>query len=145
MTRKLGQNSFEHDAAALKTILGGPQFLQTPLTSAAWDGDSFSDVLADTAIDLSAVFGAPAGIRAILMKVEVRDSGSAGSDCYIIFRPAGAVSNWTVAQRAGEVNDRPAGQTAWIPCDANGDIEYQIRASGANTFDVWVEIWGYCI
>jgi len=32
-----------------------------------------------------------------------------------------------------------------VPCNADGDIYYQISASGASTFDVWIQIWGYYI
>jgi hypothetical protein len=143
MTRKLGQNSFERDAAALKTILGGWVFLRAPLTSASWDGDSFSTT-AKTAIDLSAVFGAPAGIRAVNVRLAVRDSGASGAGCWFILAP-----NNTAAQGLG-LNIQPH-DDQWIqsgftvPCDANGDVYYQCQATGANTLDVILEIWGYCI
>lgn len=28
-------------------------------------------------------------------------------------------------------------------CDANGDIYYQLTASGSGTMDIYLEIWGY--
>ena len=30
-----------------------------------------------------------------------------------------------------------------VPCDANGDVYYQIVASGTGTMDVHLQIWGY--
>jgi hypothetical protein len=43
------------------------------------------------------------------------------------------------------VNDRWTRQQVIVPCDANGDITYQLAASGAGTMDVFVEIAGYWI
>ena len=34
-------------------------------------------------------------------------------------------------------------QAGIVPCDANGDIYYQIAASGTGTMDVNIQIWGY--
>ena len=51
-------------------------YLQAPLTSTSWDGDSFSTT-AKTLIDLSAVFGVPANVKAIYARVFVNDSASA--------------------------------------------------------------------
>ena len=48
-----------------------------------------------------------------------------------------------VAWVAGTTNDSYQGQCGICPCDANGDIYYQIVASGTNTMDCWLEIWGY--
>jgi len=50
-----------------------------------------------------------------------------------------------VRRRLGVTNDRQARGMMIIPCDANGDIYYQITASGAGTMDVFVQIWGYWI
>ena len=55
-----------------------PIFLTTPLTSSSWDGDAHSTE-AKTKIDLSAVFGAPANIKAVSVRVLARDSASAAS------------------------------------------------------------------
>jgi hypothetical protein len=30
-----------------------------------------------------------------------------------------------------------------VPCDANGDVYYQIVASGTDTLDAILQIWGY--
>ena len=115
----------------------------TPLTSTSWDGDSYSTT-AKTLIDLSAVFGVPAGVKAVLLFVWVRDSGSATNDTYLILGPTN--SNLVgMAIDPHAVNDRIRRATIIVPCDANGDIYYQIGASGAGTFDVFIQIWGYYI
>lgn len=113
-----------------------------PLTSTSWDGDSFSTT-SKTLIDLSAVFGVPAYVKAVLVRTEVRDSASAGSDVYMFLSPNNSASVGLMCSCAGLGNDYRARDTHIIPCDANGDIYYQIVASGAGTFDVKIEIWGY--
>lgn len=118
-------------------------YLQVPLTSTSWDGDGFSTT-AKTLIDLSAVFGVPAGVKAVLLFVWVRDSGSATNDTYLILGPTN--SNLVgMAIDPHAVNDRIHRATIVVPCDANGDIYYQIGASGAGTFDVFMQVWGYYI
>ena len=118
-------------------------YLTTPLTSTAWDGDAFSTT-AKTLIDLSVVFGVPAGVKAVLVRVAIQDSGAAAADCYLVLAPnntAGA----GMATPCIPVNDRYMRMSHVVPCDANGDIYYQIVASGAGTLDVWIQIWGYYI
>ena len=117
--------------------------LTTPLTSTSWDGDSFSTT-AKTKIDLSAVFGAPAGIKAVLLEVAARDSGSAGVETRIRFSPNDtAHSSAMECYLTGRANDQFNVSSGICPCDANGDIYYQITASGANSMDVYLRIWGY--
>jgi len=115
--------------------------LTTPLTSTAWDGDTFSTT-SKTLIDLSTVFGAPAGIKAVLFFVAVRDSASQTTDTYIRLSPNNATASG-LGFNTGYVNDRFGRHSAVIPCDANGDIYYEIKASGAGTMDVFLQIWGY--
>jgi len=117
--------------------------LITPLTSTSWDGDSFSTT-AKTLIDLSAVFGAPAGVKAVLMFVAVRDSASQTNDTWIRLSPNSS-ANVGSAFNSDYVNDRYGRHTATIACDTNGDIYYQISASGTNTLDVFLQILGYWI
>ncbi len=118
--------------------------LQTPLTSTSWDGDSFSTT-AKTLIDLSAVFGVPAGIKAVYMRASARDSASAGTgNIGIWFSPNNTSGEAALFCRpSGRANDYVEEINGIVPCDSNGDIYYQCAASGANTLDVWIEIWGY--
>lgn len=118
--------------------------LTSPLTSTSWDGDSYSTT-AKTLIDLSAVFGAPAGVAAILAIVSMRDSGSASGDYYLILSPNNTSGQGPVARVSGLSNDAWNSETLMVPCDANGDIYYQIVASGSLTMDVYIQIWGYWI
>lgn len=118
--------------------------LTTPLTSTSWDGDPRSDT-AKTLIDLSAVFGVPAGVAAISVDVALRDSGSGGTDCRFWLGDDNTATSGQ-AFVPMPVNDRfnfYAGSI--VACNANGDVYYQVDASGAGTMDVWIYITGYWI
>ena len=117
-----------------------------PLTSGSFDGDAFSDT-AKTKIDLSAVFGCPANIKAVAATVSCRDSGSAAtSGLFVILSPNNTASSGGLACRpSGITNDYVVTASAVVPCDSSGDIYYQVEASGSSTMDVWIEIWGYCL
>ena len=117
--------------------------LTTPLTSTAWDGDSYSTT-PKTKIDLSSVFSAPAGIKAVLLEAAARDSGSAGKETLIRFSPNDTTNSSAMeCYLTGRANDQYNVSSGICPCDANGDIYYQITASGANSMDVYLRIWGY--
>ena len=124
------------------TAFGRPVFLTTPLTSTSWDGDSFSTT-GKTLIDLSTVFGVPAGVKAVLVKIAIRDSASASSACLFQLSGTSTGSNYSLTTLASPVNDRYGYSQGIVPCDANGDIYYQITASGTGTMDIYLEIWGY--
>ena len=116
-----------------------------PYTSTAWDGDARSTT-ARTLLDLSAVFGAPDGIKAILVKTTIRDSGSAGGDYVFNLTPTSGSGEIAFSARcSGLPNDSYTTEAGIVPCNANGDVYYQITASGAATMDVVLQIWGYYI
>lgn len=116
--------------------------LTTPLTSTSWNGGSFSTT-AKTKIDLSEVFGVPAGIKAVLVKVSLRDSGSAATSCLFQLSGVSSGTKYSLTAQASPINDRYMYFNGIVPCDANGDVYYQIYASGSATMDVYLEIWGY--
>ena len=123
--------------------LTGWHFLTSPLTSTAWDGDAFSTT-AKTKIDLSEVFGIPAGVKAIIAKVSIRDSGSATSpEPVIILSPKDTSYSGKTVQVGGRPNDYFERGDVIVPCNSDGDIYYQIDARGTETLDAWIEIWGY--
>ena len=47
------------------------------------------------------------------------------------------------ADCSGQTNDAWERNSLIVPCDANGDIYYQIAASGEGTMDIYLKIWGY--
>jgi len=123
------------------TDFGRPVFLTTPLTSTSWDGDLYSTT-SKTLIDLSTVFGAPAGIKAILAEYSIKDSGSSNGTCRLVLSANNA--NMTGVHLMGSpTNNHFATSNAIIPCDVNGDIYYQVVASGTNTMTIYIQILGY--
>lgn len=126
------------------TDFGRPVFLTTPLTSTSWEGDSFSTT-GKTLIDLSAVFGVPAGVKAVLVQVTIRDSGSNAADLAgtVILSPNSTNYNGQYVSAGGLPADYRRWSMLTVPCNANGDIYYQLMASGIGTSDIWLDIWGY--
>jgi len=117
--------------------------LTTPLTSTAWDGDAYSTT-AKTKIDLSSVFSAPAGIKAVLVSGTIADSGSATADCSFRLSPNNTANQASILLKIkGVENDYSMSYNGVVPCDANGDIYYQIVASDTSTMDIILQIWGY--
>ena len=117
--------------------------LTTHLASTDWDGDARSTT-AKTKIDLSAVFGVPAGIKAVLFQGAIRDSGSAAGDAYLLLSPNDTAGWGAVTARVqGLPNDSYLNFQGVCPCNADGDVYYQILATGVGTLDAYLQIWGY--
>jgi len=124
--------------------LTGWHFLTTPLTSTSWDGDSYSTTAKKTLIDLSEVFGVPAGVKAVMVRMAARDSGSSAGYCQLGLSPNSTAGSVAVqAYLQGVANDAYVSVNGVVPCDANGDVYYQVVASGTDTLDAVIEIWGY--
>ena len=113
------------------------------LSSTSWDGDAYSTA-AKTLIDLSAVFGAPAGIKAILARVAIRDEAAASGD-YTLILSSEDGGGTGPAVNCIPINDRYNRVMMVVPCNADGDVYYQITASGSGTMDIIIQIWGYWI
>jgi len=122
--------------------LSGWHFLTAPLTSTAWDGDAFSTT-AKTKIDLSVVFGVPAGIKAVLCNVAIKDSASEANDCFLCLSPNANASSGPKVACSGLANSKYGRGTVVVPCNANGDIYYQVAASGSGTATIYLDLWGY--
>jgi len=114
--------------------LAGWHFLTTPLTSTSWDGDNKGTGDRAT-VDLSAVFGVPAGVKAVLMSIQT--TGDAAND-YIRFGPNSG-NNFTLTCRT-QVNSQIMHASGIVPCDANGDV-YCYTSGTVESVYVW--IWGY--
>ena len=128
--------AYSYAAAPQDFPLGTSTFvpLTTPLTSTSWDGDT--KTTADRAIvDLSTVFGVPAGVKAVLMSVQTQ---AAAVNDYIRFGPS-STYNYTLACRtlAADVINVVTGI---VPCDSNGDVYCYPSGTIENVY-VW--IWGY--
>lgn len=116
------------------TDFGRPVFLTTPLTSTSWDGDN-KDTGDRATVDLSTVFGVPAGVKAVLMSIQTQ--ANAVND-YIRFGP-NSTYNYVLTCRTSVAN-QIAHAIGIVPCDSNGDI--YCYPSGTIE-EVYVWIWGY--
>lgn len=142
----LGRKRIEQDMRRARTWI--PQLItplqdtSLPYTSTSFDGDSFSTT-AKTKIDLSATFGVPANVRAVMLYVTVRDSDSANDEYYLVLSPNDTAGSGFHCKATHAPNDSLHTCCCWIPCNSDGDVFYQIVAHDVNTFDVWIEIWSY--
>ena len=133
----LGATAQAVDSAKLDgkaaSVFGRPVFLTTPLTSTDWDGDNKSAINNGT-LDLSALFGVPAGVKAVLMSVQT--TGNAVND-YLRFGPD-STYNYTLICRTTVANVI-AHAFGIVPCDSNGDIYAYMNTVEA----CYIYIWGY--
>ena len=114
--------------------LAGWHFLAPPLTSTSWDGETKG--LGDRAtVDLSAVFGVPSGVKAVLMSIQTQADTA---NNYIRFGPNSG-NDFALTCRT-QVNSQIMHASGIVPCDANGDV--YCYTSGT-VEGVWVWIWGY--
>jgi len=124
----------DNQAARKAYVDGRVVFLTTPLTSTSWDGDN--KTTSDRAIvDLSAVFGVPAGVKAVLMSFQTQ--GDTANE-YIRFGP-GSTYNYALTCRT-QVAGQIAHAYGVVPCNSDGDV--YCYPSGT-VEGVWVWIWGY--
>lgn len=118
--------------------------LATPLTSTSFDGDSFSTVSVSTLIDLGTLFSVPDNVKAVHLRVMLRDSAAWGTDnLYFAMGPSATQYTGGVARTFGGdvLNDAHF----VVSCDSDGNLYYRCNASGSNTLDVWIWVWGYWI
>ena len=102
-------------------------------TSTDWDGDAKN---ADGTLDLSALFGIPAGVKAVSLALSIKDEtanvyGMLGTDLAGI--GAGVQCHTQVANIIIDV-------CGIVPCDANGDIYWK---QGGELDNVYITINGY--
>lgn len=109
--------------------------LSAALTSTSWDGDAKTAASSGT-IDLSAVFGAPAGIKGALVRLAMR---SATLDVTAAVGPSSTVL--PLIARAN-VASKYYESYGMVPCDASGDLYFYCSGNADNVF---VEIYGYLI
>lgn len=120
-------------------------YKQTALASTDWEVTDTRSTTAKTLIDLSAVFGVPAGVRAVYVYMAVKDTASASTDTYIVLGPDNVAYNGEYFSSAGQANSSWSRQSQWVACDANGDIYYQVAASGSNTTTAQMLIKGWLL
>ena len=148
MSSYLGKSAKAADSDKLdgldSTAFGRPVFLTTPLTSTSWDGDAINTQATGILIDLSSTHGVPAGVKAVLVRVYCRDSGSAATNnLYFALSSSGTGFSQFAIRPSGLPNDYFVDNVGIVPCDSNGDVYYRSLTSGTGTMDVWITITGY--
>lgn len=141
LVRRIAQLERRLDALRLPEA-ALPTWRSTMHSSVDWTGNAFSTT-AKTLLDLSSVFNMPANIKAALASIRIRDSASAANDCFLILSPNDTANRGIRVSCEGVANDGWAAGGFWVPCTADGDIYYQIAASGASTMDIYLHFWGY--
>lgn len=111
-------------------------------TNAAWESTTHSTT-AKTLINLATTFSLPSQIKSVVLYILWNDSGSAGTDCFIIFANNAVANNGMGVGPYGLPNSKFAFGQLIIPCTADGNIYYQIKASGVNTLTTIVRPIGY--
>lgn len=116
------------------------------LTSTSWDGDLFSTTGASNIqLDLSSVFGAPAGIKAVLLGYSVKDTNYSDTyDSFIAFTSGSSYTQY-VAVRAQSSTSKYVSGSLVVPCDSNGDIWYKVQVASGTTLSVYLQVMGYWI
>lgn len=123
----------------LQKKLGGSYYvtrsfvpLTTPLLSTAWDGDA--KTTADTGvIDLSAVFGVPANVKAVLCRFAIRSTATG------IITFLGPDTTYGPIVIHTMVANQWHFDNGIVPCNADGDIAFYT----ANNVETIIEIFGY--
>ena len=144
LVRKIGYLERRLDNLARAEVGWTPHFLTTPYTNTDFDGDSFSTVAVNTKIENTAWSTTiPATAKALIIRIDAADSGSAANNCNFGLYGAAAATTWPLVSRPyGLPNDARATASGIVPC-TDGDIWYQCLASGANTLDVWLWCFGW--
>lgn len=116
--------------------------LPTPATSTSWDGDA-KDTADNGIIDLSSVFGLPAGIKGVFAKLSAKNTSVAGK-----YSSLGADSSNPYALVVTPRDTLDIGLNngpAFVPCDSNGDIYFKTDAANGAENIVSIQIYGYLI
>ena len=95
--------------------LGGLSFVPGYYSSTDWDGDAKNG---NETIDLSAVFGVPAGVKAVVVRLAYEDETPQVS--VMISKDSGDIGNGM--SLINQVANYWVATVGIVPCDASGDI-----------------------
>jgi len=128
-------------------IPGERIFFEAEIQSNTLQASGWSDV-ASTLLNVEADSNGkiPKGVKALNAMSACIDSDSAATLTYFALDPiaANTASNYVNCPH-GKANDTQSIHGGIAICDANGDVYYQIEASGANTFDIGIFRYTGCI
>ena len=118
--------------------------LATPLTVTGFAGNSFSTVGSSTSIDLNTASSVPTDAVAVQFDVRVNDSGTWGNSAWY-FGCGPSPTYWYQFLCYTYGGDNASRQNGICNLDNSGRVWYRIQASGTNTLDVNLRIFGYWI
>ena len=110
--------------------------LSNILTSTSYDGND-TIAVGTVTIDTSAVFGAPVGIKAVLLFVRASWAVASGSSQLQLRQVGGGLAYDQLT--ADTINAQSCNSI--VKCDSNGDFD--IAVANANAINVTIRILGY--
>jgi hypothetical protein len=118
--------------------------LTTPINHTSFNGTNYSTVATATKIEnTSWTSTIPATAQALLIQIQCYDTGTLGTTG-LYFNVGPSSTYWYACAAIPPGGSVRANDTQVVPC-VNGDIWYRISASGTNTMNVTLRIWGYFI
>jgi len=135
LVRRISELERRLDNLIQPEVAPQPVFLQASLTSTSWDGDAKADA-SDGTIDLSADFGVPAGVKAVMVRLAAEDE-TVGVAAYL-----GPSAGERAVQIVTQVADEFIVNSGVVPCDSSGDIYW---FTNGELDQVFIEIFGYWI
>jgi hypothetical protein len=121
--------------------------------SALLDSGSLSDgwgTLNISALAIAQSIDVPDGAIAVILGVEVQDSGASGAEAYIAFGYGGLIDLTNFPGRAEVVycqglDDRWIGKTVILPLTEANLVDYLAEATGSTTLDYRLKLIGWLI
>jgi hypothetical protein len=105
-----------------------------------WSGQAHATT-AKTLINLSQDFGLPTGVKEVKLYVAVKDSMSATSDSWVCFWNNTVSNAGVFVDCTGNAVDKYDRNEITVPCDADGNIYYQILTGGSQS--LWILVLAY--
>ena len=94
-------------------------------------------------VDLDLTSDTSAKAVAVMLMVEVEDSGTIAAGVYAELRKNGTTTDDQERRIHPQVTDIPNAVMMLVECDSAQVIEYAINASAATTFDLRIDVLGY--
>lgn len=111
-------------------------WLEKRAESLLFDNSGFSDVgWTDHNLEADTDGKIPKGAKAFQARTQIRDAGSIGVQVHINLRADATQAGGVTVRCGGIANDFYTVSIGWQSCGRDGDFQYEVEASGANTLD----------
>jgi len=84
----------------------------------------------------------PKGCKSVFFYLKAYDSGSATVDCWVKFRSTAAQAWQLYCSIFGKANSSYATWAGWQDCGPEGDVDYNLEATGVGTLGMWCRYMG---